>query len=140
MSAGHLEAVAEIERVCFSSPWSRQALAEELSNPNAVYLVAVDEGLAVGYGGMRFAAGEFYVDNIAVLPECRRRGIGRQITSALLQEARRRGGSFLSLEVRPSNQAAIELYLRLGFLLEGRRKNFYTKPAEDALIFTRRFL
>lgn len=139
MRSCHLEAISQLERLCFSSPWSIQALSEELSNPNALYLVAMDERNAAGYGGMRFAADEFYVDNIAVFPEYRRQGIGREITSALIHEVRRRKGLFLSLEVRPSNLPAIELYLQLGFRPEGRRKNFYVKPAEDALILTLRF-
>lgn len=139
MRSCHLEAISQLERLCFSSPWSIQALSEELSNPNSLYLVAMDERNAAGYGGMRFAADEFYVDNIAVFPEYRRQGIGREITSALIHEVRRRKGLFLSLEVRPSNLPAIELYLQLGFRPEGRRKNFYVKPAEDALILTLRF-
>ena len=139
MRSCHLEAISQLERLCFSSPWSIQALSEELSNPNALYLVAMDERSVAGYGGMRFAADEFYVDNIAVFPEYRRQGIGREITSALIHEVRRQRGLFLSLEVRPSNLPAIELYLQLGFRQEGRRKNFYVKPAEDALILTLRF-
>lgn len=139
MRSCHLEAISQLERLCFSSPWSIQALSEELSNPNALYLVAMDERSVAGYGGMRFAADEFYVDNIAVFPEYRRQGIGREITSALIHEVRRQKGLFLSLEVRPSNLPAIELYLQLGFRQEGRRKNFYVKPAEDALILTLRF-
>lgn len=139
MRSCHLEAISQLERLCFSSPWSIQALSEELSNPNALYLVAMDERSVAGYGGMRFAADEFYVDNIAVFPEYRRQGIGREITSALIHEVRRQKGLFLSLEVRPSNLPAIELYLQLGFRPEGRRKNFYVKPTEDALILTLRF-
>lgn len=131
-----LEAVAELEQLCFSTPWSRQALASELDNPQAVYLAALQEGRLLGYGGMRFAAGEFYVDNIAVAPCCRRQGIGRLIVTALLEEARARDGCFLSLEVRASNQAALALYKGLGFCQAGRRKNFYTRPTEDALIMT----
>lgn len=137
MTAAHLDQVAEIEAQCFAQPWSRQAFAEELSAGNAVYLVCLgDEGSLLGYGGMRHAAGEFYVDNIAVSPGCRRRGAGRAITTALLNRARDMGGSFLSLEVRPSNQPALALYTQLGLKPVGLRKNFYDCPKEDGLIMT----
>lgn len=139
MGAGHLDAVAGLERVCFSSPWSREALTEELSNPNAAYLVAEEDGQVLGYGGMRSAAGEYYIDNIAVAPEHRRKGVGRALVGALIGRARAEGGSFITLEVRPSNLAAVGLYNSLGFHEEGRRPGFYTRPTEDALIMTLHF-
>ena len=136
MTAGHLDQTAAIEAQCFSLPWSRQAFAEELAAPNAVYLVCQEGGLVLGYGGMRHAAGEFYVDNIAVSPAHRRQGVGRAVTKALIARARELGGSLLSLEVRPSNQAAVALYTRLGLKPVGLRKNFYDCPKEDGLIMT----
>ena len=102
-----------------------------------MYLVCLDgAGELLGYGGMRHAAGEFYVDNIAVAPERRRQGVGRAILSALVDRARALGGSFLSLEVRPSNQGAVALYTQLGLKPAGLRKNFYDCPKEDGLIMT----
>ena len=88
---------------------------------------------------MHFVCGEGYFDNIAVLPEFRRQGIGRAIVQALLDFARQHGGAFVSLEVRESNSGAFALYRMLGFRRVGRRRNFYTKPSEDALILTKRF-
>ena len=137
MTEEHLDRVAELEAQCFSLPWSRQAFLEELSAENAVYLVCLDgAGELLGYGGMRHAAGEFYVDNIAVAPERRRQGVGRALLSARGDRARALGGSFLSLEVRPSNQGAVALYTQLGLKPAGLRKNFYDCPKEDGLIMT----
>ena len=90
----------------------------------------------LGYGGMHCAAGECYVDNIAVDPACRRQGVGTALVTALREAAKARGGEFLSLEVRPSNTGAVALYTGLGFQSVGRRKNFYTQPVEDALLLT----
>lgn len=137
MAEAHLDRVAQLEARCFSLPWSRQAFSEELAAENAVYLVCVDHGgELLGYGGMRHGAGEFYVDNIAVSPEHRRQGVGRAILSALVERAKEMGGSFLSLEVRPSNQAAVALYAQMGLKPAGLRKNFYDRPREDGLIMT----
>lgn len=139
MGAAHTEALARLEKLCFSSPWSREALLEELENPNAYFCVALLEGRVAGYAGMQCACGECYVVNVAVFPECRRRGAATALLSALEQEARRQGGEFLSLEVRASNCEAIRLYTKLGFEEAGRRKNFYSDPKEDGLIMTKRF-
>jgi len=79
------------------------------------------------------------MDNVAVFGHHRRKGVGSAIVEALAAEAKRRGGEFISLEVRPSNAQALRLYTRLGFAEEGRRRNFYSNPTEDALLLTRRF-
>lgn len=137
MAGEHLDALAELERLCFSRPWSRQALEAELQNPSAVFLTALSEGWVLGYCGMHCAAGECYMDNLAVFPEYRRQGVGSRLLKVLLEEACRLGGEFLSLEVRPSNGEAVRLYKALGFAEAGRRRNFYTAPPEDGLILTK---
>lgn len=139
MEERHLPEVEAIERACFSLPWSLDAFHEELQNPDAVYVVAELDGHVAGYGGMRGAAGEFYIDNIAVSPDHRRQGIGRAIVSHLIGSARSAGGQFISLEVRPSNAPAIALYEQLGFKKAGLRRNFYERPREDGLIYTLNF-
>lgn len=136
MQERHLDKTAALEARCFSQPWTRAGFAEELQNPNAIFLAAEESGCLLGYAGMQFAAGEFYVCNIAVDPASRRRGVGRALLAALIQAAVDRTGSFVSLEVRPSNHAALCLYRRLGFVEVGRRKNFYSRPQEDGLILT----
>ena len=139
MTAEHTELLAELEKLCFARPWSRRALEDELQNPNAYFVTAVDGDSVLGYGGMHFSCGECYIDNIAVFGHHRRKGVGTAVVEALTEEARRGGGEFISLEVRPSNIPAVKLYTGLGFAEEGRRKNFYSAPAEDALILTKRF-
>ncbi len=140
MEERHLDSLARLEALCFPQPWSREALAGELPNPNVCFLVCMEGGQALGYGGMHYALDEFYVDNIAVYPQHRGRGAGKAILAALVEAARARGGRFISLEVRPSNRPAVGLYKGAGFLEAGRRKNFYTQPLEDGLILTKSFL
>ena len=123
MTADHLDALEQLERTCFSRPWSRKMLAEELDNQCAAFLVAEDAatGQVIGYAGLLVAADEGYITNVAVFPQYRRHL------------------AFLTLEVRPSNAAAIALYTRFGFREAGRRRNYYDLPKEDALILTRTF-
>ena len=137
MKERHLDDLARLERLCFSRPWSREALKEELTNPAACFLVGEEAGEVLGYAGMHCAAGECYVDNVAVFPEARRQGVGRKLMEALLQAAAARGGEFLSLEVRPSNLEALALYRGLGFREVGRRRRFYDDPVEDGLLLTK---
>ena len=137
MEERHLDDLARLERLCFSRPWSRQALKEEMTNPAACFLVGEEAGEVLGYAGMHCAAGECYVDNVAVFPEARRQGVGRKLMEALLQAAAARGGEFLSLEVRPSNLEALALYRGLGFREVGRRRRFYDDPVEDGLLLTK---
>lgn len=136
MGERHLNAVAALETVCFASPWTREGLAEELSNPQAHFLVAEADGETAGYIGVQEICGEGYVTNVAVLPEYRRQGIGERLVREAVRGAETRGCSFLSLEVRVGNETAIRLYERLGFRAQGRRKNFYRDPTEDAYIYT----
>lgn len=139
MKKEHSEILAELEKLCFSHPWSQKAIEDEAYNPNAYFVTAVDDDKILGYGGMHCTHHECYVDNIAVFGHQRRKGVGTAIVKALIAEALRRDAEFISLEVRPSNRAAVGLYTKLGFLEEGRRRNFYSAPTEDALILTRRF-
>lgn len=136
MAPRHLDELARLERLCFSEPWTRAGLAAELSSDTAVFLVAEAEGKTAGYAGMHCAAGECYVDNIAVFPEYRRGGVGRALTRGLIGAARGRDAEFITLEVRPSNAAAVSLYESLGMRPAGRRRGFYRNPPEDALILT----
>ena len=141
MTADHLEELEKLERICFSRPWSRKMLAEELENQCAAFLVAEDSvsGRVLGYAGLMVVADEGYITNVAVFPEYRRQGIAAQILQVFLQFAAANHLAFLTLEVRPSNAAAIALYQGFGFQEAGRRKNYYDLPKEDALILTRRF-
>jgi len=137
MTADHLDEVAALERVCFPKPWSRNMLAEELENDLAAFLVALDEkGAVAGYAGLQVVLDEGYVLNVAVRPDCRRRGVAGRLLQVFLDFARGNHLAFLTLEVRASNYAAIALYGSRGFRGVGRRKNYYEHPREDAVIMT----
>ncbi len=136
MAARHLDDLAALERICFAEPWTRAGLAAELSSKTAVFLVAELSGETAGYAGMHCVCGECYVDNVAVFPRFRRQGVGRALTRGLIERAGKQNAEFFTLEVRPSNTAAVALYESLGLRPAGRRKNFYRNPQEDALILT----
>ena len=138
MNADHLESLERLERICFSRPWSRKMLAEELENQCAAFLVAEDAvtGNVLGYAGLLVAADEGYITNVAVFPEQRRRGIAGQLLQVFLNFAEANRLAFLTLEVRASNAPAIALYRKHGFQTVGQRRNYYQKPDEDALLMT----
>lgn len=140
MNADHLDEVAELERICFSTPWSRNMLAEELDNALSAFLVALDDsGKVAGYAGLQVVLDEGYITNVAVRPECRRQGIAGKLLQVFLDFAQGNRLAFLTLEVRASNYDAIALYGSRGFRSMGRRKNYYEHPREDAIIMTKEF-
>ena len=138
MQAEHISAIAKLETECFSEPWSENALAEELLNPDSHFLVAECDGLA-GYIGVQEICGEAYITNVAVFENHRKKGIGRALIKAAADGAKSRNCEFITLEVRVSNSPAIALYESEGFELLGTRKNFYTSPTEDGAIYTKYF-
>ena len=134
MTAAHVSSVAELEKVCFSAPWSENSVASELNNPLALWLVAVENDRLAGYIGSQSVEGEADVMNVAVHPDFRRRGIAEELCRQLVSVLNERDVHSLTLEVRVSNAPAIALYEKLGFTLVGRRPNYYRHPKEDALI------
>ena len=141
MAAEHLNDVAALELACFSRPWSRQMLAEELDNQCAAFLVALEPETekVIGYAGLLVAADEGYITNVAVRPDCRKQGVAGKLLQVFLDFAQANHLAFLTLEVRASNYPAIALYGSRGFRGVGRRKNYYEHPREDAIIMTREF-
>ena len=140
MHADHIPAIAKLERECFSRPWSERMLSEELENQCAAFLTAVDEtGEVLGYAGLLVAADEGYITNVAVFSQHRRQGIAAKLLQVFCDFAAAHHLAFLTLEVRPSNAAAIALYEKFGFQQAGLRKGFYQHPREDAIIMTRTF-
>ncbi|WP_416200525.1 MAG: [Ribosomal protein S18]-alanine N-acetyltransferase [Thermocaproicibacter melissae] len=137
MEERHLDALVQLEQACFTTPWSRDGLAAELHNPGAVFAVAELNGITVGYAGMNCVLDECYVDNVAVFPQYRRRGIAHMLMQHLIAAAQERNAAFITLEARISNTGAIALYESLGFQEVGRRPGFYRNPKEDALILTK---
>lgn len=134
MKADHVSAVAELEKICFSAPWSENSIMAELGSIWSYWLVALDGDKLVGYIGSQTSFDEADVMNVAVHPDCRRRGIAEKLIHTLVAELTSRGVRALTLEVRASNDPAINLYEKLGFQQVGRRKNYYHNPKEDALI------
>lgn len=128
----HLSEVAELETLCFSEPWSQNAL-RLLLDDGAIGVVLLERGHVVAYGGMTTVLDEGAVTNIAVHPDARRRGFGRAVTAELMTVAVKRGIKSIFLEVRESNAAARALYEALGFSACGVRKNFYRHPTESAI-------
>lgn len=132
--------VAEIERQNFSHPWTETMLTDQLDNLLASVICALGEnGVVLGYAGVTVVAGEGYIDNIAVRQEYRRQGIASELLGVFLRFAEAQVLSFLTLEVRASNEAAKRLYMKHGFAQVGRRKNYYDDPQEDAILMTRTF-
>lgn len=139
MEKSHTYQVAELEKSCFSKPWSQASIEAELTNQNAYFYVLLYQDKVVGYGGMHISIDECYIANIAVLPSFQGNGFGKAITQNLINKAQNLNCEFISLEVRPSNIVAVSMYRLLGFNEVGRRKNFYTSPTEDGLIMTKYF-
>ena len=134
MTAAHVDAVAQLETICFSTPWSSNSITNELINPLSLWLVAEEDGILLGYIGSQTVMDEADMMNVAVEPSARRRGVAERLVSRLVCDLGCLGVKRLTLEVRVSNEPAIALYNKLGFVQVGRRPNYYRNPKEDALI------
>ena len=134
LEAGDIAGIANLEKICFSDPWSEASIASELDNPLSVWFTALEGENVIGYVGSQTVLDGSDMMNIAVSPEFRRMGVAEKLIDALISELRVRGSRCLILEVRVSNIAAISLYTKLGFSEIGRRRNYYRNPKEDALI------
>ena len=134
MELCHVASIAELEKLCFSDPWSENSIASELNSRLSYWLVAVENGEVLGYIGSQSVLGESDMMNVAVHPDHRRRGIAEALVNALSRDLKERSNVCLTLEVRASNAPAIALYEKLGFAQVGLRKNYYRNPKEDARI------
>ncbi len=139
MTADDVSAVAEIEKECFSSPWTQQGLLSETENPSAEFFVLEKDKCIAAYMGMHIVLDECYIANVAVKDSCRKKGYGQRLVENALQIAKQKGCFFITLEVRLSNLPAISLYEKCGFEKAGERKDFYSYPKENALIMTKYF-
>jgi ribosomal-protein-alanine N-acetyltransferase len=137
MREADLRQVLHIERRSFTIPWSEATFRGLLRRQSAALIVAERAGKVVGYAVLWFAADEAELGDMAVLPEARRRGLGRWLLDAALAEAARRGAERVYLEVRASNAAARSLYEGAGFETAGVRPGYYSEPEEDAILMTR---
>lgn len=140
MTTEDLPAVAALEKTCFpADPWSEALFRDALDNPAVVILLAEGEdGAVLGYAVLSVVLDEGNLDNIAVAPDCRRRGVADALLGALTGFGREHL-SVLMLEVRASNAPAIALYEKHGFVAAGRRKNYYDAPREDAVLMNLTF-
>ena len=129
-----VEEIAVIERATFSEPWSAEDFLNEVDKEGHCYIAAFAEGKVAGYCGYWNVAGEGQIFNVAVREDLRGKGIGRALMTELLAEGEGEGIKAFTLEVRAGNAPAIGLYHSLGFEDAGIRRNFYTKPDEDAII------
>ena len=139
MTAEHIPQIAELERTCFSHPWSEELLLQELWNDASAVIVAEGEnGTVLGYAGVNTVLDEGYINIVAVAPQFPRQGVADELIAALVRFGRAKL-AFLTLEVRASNAPAIALYAKHGFQQAGRRKHYYDDPREDAIIMTLEF-
>lgn len=135
MGLGDVKAVAELERICFTLPWSEQAFINELTrNHFAHYFVMENKEGIIGYGGMWVVMDEAHVTNVAVHPDQRGKKLGEKMMRKLMDEAYALGARQMTLEVRVSNYIAQNLYRKLGFRESGIRPRYYYDNYEDALI------
>ena len=139
MRVEDLDEVLEIERASFSMPWSRGAFTYEIErNRVARCWVTREDDRVAGYLCLWEVADELHITNVAVHPAYRRRGIGRAMLAAVLEDAVRRSLSLVGLEVRPTNDEARALYESFGFRVVGRRRGYYYDTGEDALVMEAR--
>ena len=134
MNASHIDAIAELEKVCFNDPWSINSISSELNNRLSLWVVAIEDGRLAGYVGSQSVMGWADMMNIAVAPDFRRRGVASALIEELIMRLKDNKVNCLTLEVRASNEPAIALYQKHGFEQVGRRPNYYRCPKEDALI------
>lgn len=134
MNPSHTQKLAQLEKLCFSDPWSVNAFNYELTNPLSVWLVAEEDEEVIGYVGAQAVLDEADMMNIAVSPEYRKKGVAQSLIAQLICRLDAENVRCLTLEVRSSNHPAIFLYQKLGFFQVGVRPNYYRHPKEDALI------
>ncbi len=134
----HIKDIARLEALCFSEPWSEEGILEAY-RLGTKFFIAENSKQLMGYIGIKAVIDEGYITNVAVYPQYRGIGVATALINKVFDFAKEKGLSFVSLEVRASNTAAVSLYEKTGFKEEGRRKDFYRLPREDALIMTKRF-
>ena len=139
MAKEHISALAQLEKECFADPWSEKALTDELTNPSAVFRVALLDGEVAGYVGMLHVLDEGDICNVAVFDKFHRRGVATALIQHLVDYGVENKLSFITLEVRESNIAAQKFYETMGFEHIGVRKNFYDNPKEHAFLMNKTF-
>ena len=134
MKESDADFVERIEKDCGLGEWGKNVYLSELKRPEALLFVAKNKDETIGFVSARLITKIVEILNIAVLPEYRKRGIGNLLLKKILQNARSSGCESCWLEVRESNTAARNFYQTSGFEIAGKRKNYYSNPAEDAIL------
>ena len=126
--------VEAVEKESFAIPWSRQSFWEEAANERTYYLLALEDEVIIGYAGTWIIEDEAQITNVAIAPRYRGQGIGTRMMAEIIQAAKQRGAVRMTLEVRPSNTAALALYTAFGFKSAGRRPHYYQDNGEYDII------
>ncbi|WP_027399485.1 ribosomal protein S18-alanine N-acetyltransferase [Anaerovorax odorimutans] len=133
-----IDEISKLDEICFTIPWSKESIEKEIKeNKLALYLVVEVKNRIAGYAGLWMIVDEGHITNVAVHPDCRKKGIGESLVLEIFKETRKQGIKSYTLEVRFSNFAAIHLYEKLGFRKAGIRKKYYEDNGEDAIIMWR---
>jgi ribosomal-protein-alanine N-acetyltransferase len=134
-----LDGVLLVESESFTNPWTREMYAWELQNRSVCHVLVVrtPDQPVIGFCTFWLVVDEIHINNVAILPAFRGRGIGTALMARVLEEGRQLGARRATLEVRASNEGARRLYERLGFAVAATRRNYYTSPVEDALVLWR---
>ncbi|HEY8535671.1 MAG TPA: ribosomal protein S18-alanine N-acetyltransferase [Vicinamibacterales bacterium] len=134
-----LEEILAVDRESFLRPWTRAMYEAELRNPavSRIYVIRAPGARVAGYCAVWMVDGELHINNLAIRPAFRRRGLATTLLREVLREAAARGCVRATLEVRRSNHPARRLYEALGFRLRGVRRGYYTDPVDDALVLWR---
>ena len=122
-----------------TSVLSKESLESELKNDNSLFLTAVENGEVIGYIGMNVVIDEGYIYNVAVKSEHRNKGAASALINELVTFGKKNNFSFITLEVRESNEKARSIYSKFGFVKVGERKNYYSEPKENAILMTKYF-
>ncbi len=139
MREEHLCGVQKVEESCFTHPWSKESFESELRKAESFKFVALENGEVIGFAILETVLDEGNLLDIAVDKNHRRKGVGRKLFDNMLMVAKEKELSFITLEVRASSLPAVALYEAMGFEKVGTRKNYYSKPIEDALLMTKYF-
>ena len=140
MKLTDIDSVVDIEKNSFPIPWTKSTFMAEIKmNKLARYYVVEVDGRVVGYGGLWLIMDEAHITNIAIHPEYRGKGIGKKLVGGLIEETSKINIYKITLEVRPSNTAALALYRKFGFIPCGIRPEYYQDNREDAIIMWKEF-
>ncbi len=134
LAEAYLDEIMDTELEAYPEPWSRSMFLEEIRNNRSYFYVMLLEGSLAGYGGFWLVLDEAHITSVTVVKRFRGQGLGRRLTLHLLEVARRAGARTATLEVRESNRKAQNLYETLGFRQIARRRGYYPKSGEDALV------